>query len=42
MAADVEMASSLVEGGEVGPVMDWKELLWLLILADGHHVLQLV
>jgi hypothetical protein len=34
MAADVEMASSLVEGGEVGPVMDWKELLWLLIPSD--------
>jgi hypothetical protein len=37
MAADVEMASNLVEMREVGLVVDWKELLWLPILAAGLH-----
>jgi hypothetical protein len=31
MAADIEMGSNLVEGRKVGLLVDWKELLWLLI-----------
>jgi hypothetical protein len=37
MAADVEMASNLMEMREVGLVVDWKELLWLPIPAAGLH-----